>query len=297
MSSDAPGISFGSSATPSSANAAADTRPGNGVYVPPVPNWLQVNNKPPESSFQSPRFDEVPMTGRSVATESHAPLLSTRSEATPNGKVASELHTPGPTPRQNPKEGLVDERQSELWYEGTYLGTLKHGKGVLRMAGCRYEGDFLNDMKHGDGSLIWDDGRRYCGQFVCDVFEGEAVMHWPDGRLYVGQYFEDKKHGDGTFTWQDGRRYQGKWIAGKRHGIGIYTNAKGFTRRGLWHFDRPVQWDDPATLQGADAQAVDDAAAAANLARRIASLSGGRAGNLSAQATERHPGLVEVSTL
>lgn len=128
-------------------------------------------------------------------------------------------------------------------YEGTYLGTMKHGYGKLRMSGSTYEGEFRDDLKSGSGVLTWDDGRQYRGQFENGVFHGQAVMTWPDGRRYRGQYADDRKHGEGTFAWADGRRYQGQWVVGKRHGVGVYTNAKGFTRTGTWQLDRPIRWE------------------------------------------------------
>mmetsp|Transcript_59272 Transcript_59272/g.105351 ORF Transcript_59272/g.105351 Transcript_59272/m.105351 type:complete len:382 (-) Transcript_59272:115-1260(-) len=213
--------------------------------VPAVKNWFQVYQKPGQDlPKESPRFDEV-----SVA-------------ATPRTSIGGEFQTPGRSPRapdapqasprdspRPPDEG-GREQTEELLYEGTYLGTMKHGTGRLRMQNYTYEGEFQNDLKHGVGVLEWDDGRRFEGGFRNGKFHGAAIMHWPDGRRYIGHYSEDRKHGDGTFSWQDGRRYEGQWVNGKRHGIGTYTNAKGFTRRGTWQQDRPIQWDDPTPMTG-----------------------------------------------
>ncbi|CAE7746311.1 RSPH1, partial [Symbiodinium pilosum] len=209
---------------------------GDTTNVPPVPNWFQVydKNKAPLPK-ESPRFDEV------------------STMATPREQVGGEFRTPGPTPRkdfkarESPLAPALDEgrREGEMHYEGTYLGTMKHGRGRLRMPNYVYEGEFQNDLKHGIGILSWDDGRRYEGGFQQGQFHGAAVMQWPDGRRYIGQYSEDRKHGEGTFSWQDGRRYEGQWVAGKRHGVGTYTNAKGFTRRGTWQQDRPIKWEEP----------------------------------------------------
>ncbi|CAJ1376596.1 unnamed protein product, partial [Effrenium voratum] len=194
----------------------------------------QVYDKSKSIPKESPRFDEVSTT------------------ATP--RDGGEFRTPGPTPRVDgvklsarevPPPAVEEDKRDEISYEGTYLGTMKHGRGRLRMRTYTYEGEFQNDMKHGLGALEWDDGRRYEGGFRNGKFHGAAVMQWPDGRRYVGQYAEDRKHGDGTFSWQDGRRYEGQWVAGKRHGIGTYTNAKGFTRRGTWQQDRPIKWEEP----------------------------------------------------
>ncbi|CAJ1367276.1 unnamed protein product [Effrenium voratum] len=203
----------------------ADFSPGGGN---------RVYDKSKSIPKESPRFDEVSTT------------------ATP--RDGGEFRTPGPTPRVDgvklsarevPPPAVEEDKRDEISYEGTYLGTMKHGRGRLRMRTYTYEGEFQNDMKHGLGALEWDDGRRYEGGFRNGKFHGAAVMQWPDGRRYVGQYAEDRKHGDGTFSWQDGRRYEGQWVAGKRHGIGTYTNAKGFTRRGTWQQDRPIKWEEP----------------------------------------------------
>lgn len=196
--------------------------------VPVVPNWFQVLQPAGQRlPKESPRFDEV------------------STMATP--REGGEFRTPGPTPRPDmkPSPREEEEREPEISYEGTYLGTMKHGRGRVRMQNYTYEGEFQNDLKHGQGVLEWDDGRRYEGGFRENKFHGAAVMQWPDGRRYVGQYAEDRKHGQGTFSWQDGRRYEGQWVSGRRHGVGVYTNAKGFTRRGSWQQDRPIRWEEP----------------------------------------------------
>ena len=82
--------------------------------------------------------------------------------------------------------------EPEVSYEGTYLGSMKHGRGRVRMTNYSYSGEFQNDMKHGQGVLEWDDGRRYEGGFQQGQFHGQAVMIWPDGRRYVGHYLEER---------------------------------------------------------------------------------------------------------
>lgn len=222
--------------------------------VPRVENWLQVaasSGVPSPSPRETPRFDEV----------------------TPRGSGPSDSRlggTPGPSPRDSPRppdehgrpstsDAPASARVDEISYEGTYLGSMKHGTGRLRMNGSVYEGDFRQDLKHGNGVLTWDDGRQYRGNFQDGKFHGSAVMTWPDGRKYCGEYIEDRKHGEGTFSWQDGRRYQGQWVVGKRHGIGVYTNAKGLTRTGTWNMDRPLHWEQAVTAPpGRPAQAAKE---------------------------------------
>lgn len=239
---------------PTSGGVKARALANDGSVVPPVSNWSQVfnqglnqgNNPPKESA----RFEEM----------------------TPRDRTARDLRTPGASPRESPRppderrdgastaRGEALSQSDEISYEGSYLGSMKHGAGRLRMTGSTYEGDFLNDLKHGSGALAWDDGRQYSGQFDSGKFHGAAVMTWPDGRKYSGQYIEDRKHGEGTFSWQDGRRYQGQWIAGKRHGIGVYTNAKGLTRTGMWEMDRPLHWDVAQAQSGAAGTPADSEA-------------------------------------
>lgn len=227
----------------SGANTARSENGDASSLVPPVPNWFQALKRGGPEAAHSPRFDEVSTTPgptpRPVgAAGSHDQL------ATPRQEFGAP--TPGASPRESPRPPEeVNAKSDEISYEGTYLGTLKHGTGRLRMNGCTYEGDFLLDAKHGNGILTWDDGRQYRGQFEGGKFHGAALMTWPDGRKYCGQYVEDRKDGEGTFSWQDGRRYQGQWVLGKRHGIGMYTNAKGLTRTGRWQMDRPLTWDVP----------------------------------------------------
>lgn len=223
----------------------AFTTPTRGV--PPVSNWFQVYHKDTASSQvkESPRFEEMwpgPTPRGNGTGEFRTPRTSGDNHATPR-------ESPRPLESPRPPDEGGKEHTEELLYEGTYLGTMKHGTGRLKMQHYTYEGEFENDMKHGVGVLDWDDGRRFEGGFKNGKFHGAAVMLWPDGRKYVGQYEDDRKHGEGTFSWQDGRRYQGQWVSGKRHGVGTYTNAKGFTRRGTWQQDRPVQWDEPTSSE------------------------------------------------
>jgi len=218
---------------------------GGGSQVPPVPNWFQVLKRDAGAnagiSTETPRFDEVLMSS-------------------PHSSNGGEFRTPGPSPRDSPR--VVQDQEAaanaEIYYKGTYLGSMKHGFGSLRVKGSTYEGDFLNDHKHGNGALTWDDGRQYKGQFQEGKFHGAAVMTWPDGRKYHGQYIDDRKHGEGTFSWHDGRRYHGQWVCGKRHGIGVYTNAKGLTRTGMWQMDRPLHWEVPSPESTSRAQGADE---------------------------------------
>jgi len=237
---------FGTSSSSTSIQKGGDndrskSAAGASKGVPPVSNWFQVYQNGRDAPKESARFEEV-SSSRSMWS----------------GQAGGEFRTPGQSaresPRQTPRESPrapeegVREQTEELIYEGTYLGTMKHGMGKLRSKQYTYDGDFQNDAKHGIGVLLWDDGRRYEGGFAENKFHGMAAMHWPDGRKYIGQYIQDRKHGDGTFSWQDGRRYEGQWVSGKRDGMGTYTNAKGVTRRGSWQLDRPIQWEDPVTL-------------------------------------------------
>jgi len=189
--------------------------------VPVMPQWFKVTRV-------SLRFILDPGNAKDES----------KSPETPRSSSSGSAEAKSPRP-----EEIKDGTDNEVSYEGTLLGSAKHGIGRLRMDGSVYEGDFRNDLKHGVGVLTWDDGRQYHGQFQFGKFHGNAIMTWPDGRRYCGQYAEDRKHGEGTFSWQDGRRYQGQWVTGKRHGIGIYTNAKGLTRTGLWQMDRPLSWE------------------------------------------------------
>jgi len=217
--------------------------------VPPVPNWFQAlrrdvggdpggGGQPPGSSsgFGTARGDDV---------------TSLASPSSLFGAASSTFRSPRSGIPGSERSPRVDEelpKDTEISYEGEYLGAMKHGLGKLRMNGNTYEGGFRHDLKHGEGVLTWDDGRQYRGSFEDGMFHGHATMSWPDGRMYCGQYIEDRKHGEGTFSWQDGRRYQGQWVAGKRHGVGVYTNAKGLTRTGTWQVDRPVQWAAPVEV-------------------------------------------------
>lgn len=212
-----------------------------------------------ESRSSTSRLDETRGHRGETGTAAAGPAPSWF-QASPRDSCCSD----GSIPLQWSSRGNASTTMSfagsseELFYEGTHLGTQKHGTGFLKMKGCTYQGDFQEDAKHGCGTLSWDDGRRYVGQFCDGKFDGFAVMSWPDGRLYRGQYAAGYKHGEGTFSWHDGRCYRGQWSDGKRHGEGLYTNAKGLTRKGTWKADRPAEWEpimlhEPEECQGGHA--------------------------------------------
>jgi len=250
-----PGLASSSLLNPATAKVGGcpdldSKRDANDAVVPPVPNFFQALQRDVHKQnlvTETPRFDEVQMTPRD------SPQRSARTDGVAGSSVAAELRTPAASPRES---ALASEDRapntaadrSDPSYEGTFLGTMKHGALRLRQKGCTYDGDLMGDMKHGNGILQWDDGRQYWGQFEAGKFHGAAVMTWPDGRKYCGQYAEDRKHGEGTFSWEDGRCYKGQWVMGKRHGSAVYTNAKGVTRTGVWQMDRPVVWDAPSSM-------------------------------------------------
>jgi len=211
--------------------------------VPPLHNWFHtLQRKGQTESGQdrevlqdTPRFNDL--------------LASPQQTGPPSAQ------TPKESPRPGSEEMIAGARAMEVFYEGPYLGKMKHGRGKLQMTECTYIGDFWHDQRHGQGELRWDDGRVYKGQFENSKFHGFAAMTWIDGRSYAGAYADDRKHGEGTFVWTDGRRYAGQWDAGKRHGIGVYTNAKGLTRRGTWAMDRPVEWEPPEPVSAMEEKA------------------------------------------
>lgn len=223
------------------AGTATDTR------VPPAPCWLQAAGLAAHDAatrglgatqrWSASQLSDVAMfSARSSNAESEASPRDSSNDC----RVALQSSVKANSrPAATPHAGSSEE----ISYEGTHLGTQKHGTGFLTMKGCTYLGDFREDVKHGCGTLAWDDGRKYVGQFRDGKFDGFAAMSWPDGRLYRGQYAAGYKHGEGTFSWHDGRCYRGQWLDGKRHGVGLYTNAKGLTRRGTWKADRPVDWE------------------------------------------------------
>merc|ERR1719476_390093 len=144
--------------------------------VPPLPNWLHrlqhkglpEGGQDEEVLQETPRFDD---------------LLATPRQTNPPA-----IQTPKESPRPGSEEMIAGARAMEVSYDGAYLGTMKHGRGKLRMTECTYAGDFRHDQRHGHGELRWDDGRVYKGQFENSKFHGVAAMTWPDGRSYAGFY-------------------------------------------------------------------------------------------------------------
>lgn len=141
-----------------------------------------------------------------------------------------------------PVDELVERDEVELEgggrYWGQWLGSERHGKGVLLgPGGDRYSGLFHHNVAHGRGTLVEADGSRYEGQWRNDMKHGHGIYIHVDGTTYEGQWAEDSKCGTGTESWADGASYQGEFRNGLKHGVGVYR-GRGAEYEGQFSEDK-----------------------------------------------------------
>merc|ERR1712194_271910 len=67
-------------------------------------------------------------------------------------------------------------------YEGQFLRSLQHGRGVYKYAGGMvYMGQFLEGERHGRGKMIWPDGSEYDGEWSHGKQSGAGMEKLPNG--------------------------------------------------------------------------------------------------------------------
>jgi hypothetical protein len=92
------------------------------------------------------------------------------------------------------------------------LGLLISSSVLARSTGCKegncdngygkwvytdkttYEGEWVGTKKHGKGVETWPNGYIYTGEFKNSVWSGQGILAFPDGSTYrwgVGQWFHE----------------------------------------------------------------------------------------------------------
>eukprot|EP00959_Pyramimonas_sp_CCMP1952_P179497 3752761-Pyramimonas_sp.AAC.1 len=111
-----------------------------------------------------------------------------------------------------------------------------HGK-MTRPDGSWYEGSWMKSLKHGRGTEVLDGGDKYVGSYVNGVRCGQGKYEnvSTDGSVYEGTWANDAYHGKGTELRLDGSKYFGCWKDCERSGWGIqYDRGGSVEQTGVW---------------------------------------------------------------
>uniref|UniRef100_A0A6N2KHW3 Phosphatidylinositol 4-phosphate 5-kinase n=2 Tax=Salix TaxID=40685 RepID=A0A6N2KHW3_SALVM len=143
-------------------------------------------------------------------------------------------------------------------YNGTFKGTLPHGKGkymwcdgavykgdweegkmtgkgqILWPSGAKYEGDFSGGYLHGIGTLIGHDGSEYRGAWRMNIRHGLGRKQYCNLDVYEGSWKEGRREGCGGYSWNSGNTYTGNWKGGKICGRGVMKWENGDIFDGFW---------------------------------------------------------------
>lgn len=108
--------------------------------------------------------------------------------------------------------------QSGAVYDGTFLGSKRHGRGHWRHPeGEVYEGEYADNKQHGRGIYIFgNSGKRFIGNWCAGEMSGEGVYYFSkkNNTFYCGSYDKDKKHGSGFYLYDNGVMTVQQWNNG-----------------------------------------------------------------------------------
>ena len=114
------------------------------------------------------------------------------------------------------------------FYEGTFVGGKKEGKGtMIYKNGTRYEGAFKKNKHNGFGKLIQLDGETFIGEWKDGKINGNGVRYHKNGDKYIGAYINNIRNGLGHYIFSNGDSYEGNWINGKANGEGKFNFKNG----------------------------------------------------------------------
>ena len=140
------------------------------------------------------------------------------------------------------KKAVVEESDSELWYEtlngpGTltfknkvkYTGNIKYGIltntdpsqpcTIIFPNGTIYTGTMKDNEITGTGTYTFSDGSTYTGSLVNGLRDGPGVYNSKDGIVYDGEWKKGLKNGKGKLT-QGNMILEGEWVNGTISGKG-----------------------------------------------------------------------------
>ena len=105
-----------------------------------------------------------------------------------------------------PREGVQYNREGRVSYNGSYVGGVYHGEGIMYgEEGETYQGHFRGGQASGRG--VWSNGRtaeRVVGLFENGTVSGPAVWDRPGkGVRLEGVFKRGHAHGAGVVIWDD----------------------------------------------------------------------------------------------
>lgn len=128
--------------------------------------------------------------------------------------------------------------QNGDFYEGLFVKSRRHGKGVYKWSDGRvYEGDYNDDQRHGRGRFIYPEGHEYVGDYVNGTRGGKGKFTFSDGSSYTGAWDNNLYHGYGEHKHVTGGYYKGEWQHGMKHGKGKLCTEEGIVQHGEWEND------------------------------------------------------------
>ena len=99
--------------------------------------------------------------------------------------------------------------------KGNFVDGALTGKGTLNFDGSIYEGDFLNSLKHGKGIFRYKNGDSYNGDWLNDKRHGKGTYFHKDAEYYYkGEWKDDQKHGEGLHYFKNEDIVRGRWKDG-----------------------------------------------------------------------------------
>ncbi len=118
------------------------------------------------------------------------------------------------------KKAVVEESNSELWYETLNgYGNVLFKNNVQYIGNVKY-GILHNESKETPCKLTFPNGTIYEGTMINNEITGEGHYLFADGSEYTGGVLNGLRHGNGIFKSQDGITYEGEWKKGLKDGKG-----------------------------------------------------------------------------
>ena len=113
------------------------------------------------------------------------------------------------------KENFIDKLKLLPESAKQFIGLIIVTLIVVYTDKTTYEGEWVDTKKHGKGVETWPNGYIYTGEFKNSLWSGQGILTFPDGSTYDGEWANGFMNGQGTFTWADGKQKTGIWKNGK----------------------------------------------------------------------------------
>ena len=123
------------------------------------------------------------------------------------------------------KKIVVDESDSELWYETINgPGTLIFKNKVKYVGNIKY-GILTNTDPQSPCTITFPNGTVYTGTMKDNEITGTGTYTFSDGSTYTGSLLNGLRDGPGTYNSNDGIIYEGEWKKGLKNGKGKLTQG------------------------------------------------------------------------